>query len=115
MIQVQKLIADLDQIILSLRMYVRPHKAWQRQLLELVDKADREMQILRMTTVMKKSEQEIAESALQLGRTCKQINQAIRGTRADALVQSCAATSLKIAEAIAMLVRQDGKSSETGA
>lgn len=60
-----------------------PSKPWQCQLLAHLDAADCELQVLRMTIAMQRTQQEIAEAVLQLQVTLRTANAYVAGGRSD--------------------------------
>ena len=87
---------DLDWAILELRRTVPPKQPWQRKLLGALADADRQMQVMRITGVIGKSDAEIVVAGQQLGATCRHISHFILGGRADGTVRGLATLIARI-------------------
>jgi hypothetical protein len=103
-----KLMTDLDCVILELRRVIRPQHPWQRKLLALAARADRQMQVLRMTEAMGKDDAEIVDASNQLGATCQEIALALRGSRAPGSIKSMATLVSAIGAELARLLKAEG-------
>ena len=103
-VRVVKLTNELDTWIRTLRRCVPPAKPWQRALIAVLDDADREMQILRMTEAMEKSDAAIVDATIQLTATCRKVAVAIQGTRADSVIRIGAQAISRTSDALCKLV-----------
>ncbi|MEJ6003732.1 hypothetical protein [Paucibacter soli] len=104
-----KLISDLDAVIQELLRILPTMQPWQRQLRALLTQADVQMQILRMTEAMEKDAREIVAATERLGATCRAVNVAIRGSRANESVRSLVLMISRIGDTLARLMDTECK------
>lgn len=96
-----KSIGDLDDLIklLSKGLLSRA-KPWQQRLAAQLSEADRQLQVLRLTIVLERSDAEILAAAADLRAACQQMSTSASTTRADQVTKAslrlaaCLSTSL---------------------
>ncbi|MBI3350852.1 MAG: hypothetical protein HY020_27105 [Burkholderiales bacterium] len=97
-------ISSLDALIQALLSELPPTKPWQRQLLLHLSQAERDVQILRMTIAMHRSNDDICEAARRVHQTLRAAHACIATGRADAgtkaSVNIAMLTSRKISKAL---------------
>lgn len=78
-----KAIGDLDDLVRAVRTSIPSAKPWQRQLLAYLADVDQRTQVLRMTLVMKRGDDEVAEAAEKLRISLRIAQRYVSTGRAD--------------------------------
>jgi hypothetical protein len=78
-----KSLGDLDDLVRILRKSLPRTKPWQRQLFGHLNELDRLVQVLRMTVIIERSDEEILEASHALCLASRKAVSAVHGSRCD--------------------------------
>lgn len=99
-----KAIADLDAIVAALLTAVPQSKPWQRQLRTHLVQLEREVQVLRMTLLMSRSDAELAQAAAAANHTLRAANTYVAAGRAEIGTKAAVRLAFELGERIDRLV-----------
>ncbi len=100
-----KAITDLDDLVRLTLGGLSRAKPWQRQLAAALADVDRRAQVLRMTIVMERSDDELLAASDDLITSCRRAASALGGSRADRLTLTSLRLVTELAEKIRALLK----------
>ena len=106
MAPVAKAILDLTDLLALISKGISRAKPWERQLASELVEVDRRLQVLRMTIVMERDDNEILAAAERLRLGCRDASMSLRGSRAGATTQAALRLAADLAEGIVQALRQ---------
>lgn len=83
-----KSIGDVDDLIKLLSKGLSRAKPWQQRLAAQLSEMDRQLQVLRLSIAMERSDAEILAAASDLRATCRQTSSSASTTRADQVTKA---------------------------
>ena len=107
-----KAITDLDGLVNALIRTMPSAKPWQRTLIDQLANADREIQVLRMTIALDRSEHELRTASTRLHETLALANALGAKSRADSSTKAAVRLAASIAKQISEACRADPMRSE---
>lgn len=106
LVAIVKTIGELDELALLIVKMLPRTMTWQRQLVSNLADLDRTIQVLRMTVVMCRPDQEIGAAAEEVEAASRRADAAITGTRADLMTKSSVRLLAQLGQKLGRLLSQ---------
>lgn len=103
--QPAKCIADLDSLLAAILSSLPSAKPWQRQLRGYLRESDRQLQVVRLTVVMKRADTEVLEAANDLLQSMRSARGYVTAGRADMGTKMAVQLAASLAEQLQSFVR----------